>query len=61
ITARGMMLRTPIADLRTIGRATQGVRLIRLEPDDKVVAVARLAPDETGHEPEPAQDSSDQS
>jgi DNA gyrase/topoisomerase IV subunit A len=30
-------------DVRTIGRATQGVRLIDIDPEDKVVSVARLA------------------
>ena len=29
-------------DLRAIGRATQGVRLIDIEAEDKVVSVARL-------------------
>ncbi len=43
ITARGFMLRTDLSAVREIGRATQGVRLIRLEPGDKVVAVAKVA------------------
>jgi DNA gyrase subunit A len=30
-------------DVRTIGRATQGVRLIDIDPEDRVVSVARLA------------------
>jgi len=46
ITANGMMLRTDLTAVREIGRATQGVRLIRLDQGDKVVAVARIAPDE---------------
>ena len=46
ITAKGMMLRTAIANMRVIGRATQGVRLIRLEEGDKLVAVARVAQDQ---------------
>jgi DNA gyrase/topoisomerase IV subunit A len=29
-------------DVRAIGRATQGVRLIDIEDEDKVVSVARL-------------------
>lgn len=43
ITAKGMMLRTDLSAVREIGRATQGVRLIRLNEDDKVVAVAKIA------------------
>jgi DNA gyrase subunit A len=30
-------------DIRTIGRATQGVRLIDIEGDDRAVSIARLA------------------
>jgi len=42
ITAKGALLRMPVRELREIGRATQGVRLIRLDEDDRVVAVARV-------------------
>ncbi|MEW6200174.1 MAG: DNA gyrase subunit A [Planctomycetota bacterium] len=43
ITAGGNLMRMPLDELRDIGRATQGVRLIRLEEGDHVVAVARVA------------------
>lgn len=46
ITANGIMLRTEVEQLREIGRATQGVRLIRPDENDKVVSVARIARDE---------------
>ncbi len=42
ITQQGMIIRLPANDVRAIGRATQGVRLIELEGDDRVVSVARL-------------------
>jgi len=42
ITQQGMILRMPANDIRAIGRGTQGVRLIDIEADDKVVSVARL-------------------
>ena len=42
ITQQGMILRMPTNGVRAIGRATQGVRLIDIEDDDKVVSVARL-------------------
>ena len=45
ITVNGMMLRTDLKEVREIGRATQGVRLIRLDENDKVVAVAKIAPE----------------
>ncbi len=42
ITSKGMVVRTPVNGIRVIGRATQGVKCIRLKEDDSVVAVARL-------------------
>ncbi|MCC7418627.1 MAG: DNA gyrase subunit A, partial [Acidobacteria bacterium] len=42
ITQQGMILRMPINDVRAIGRATQGVRIIDLEAGDQVVSIARL-------------------
>src|SRR5205085_10682124 len=46
ITANGIMLRTKVSDTREIGRATQGVKMIRVDEGDKVVALARIAPEE---------------
>ncbi len=43
ITANGILLRMAIDQVREIGRATQGVRLIRVGDEDRVVAVARVA------------------
>jgi DNA gyrase subunit A len=43
ITQQGKVLRMVTSDIRTIGRATQGVRLIGVEKDDRVVSIARLA------------------
>jgi DNA gyrase subunit A len=37
-----MILRMQANDVRAIGRATQGVRLIDIEGDDRVVSIARL-------------------
>jgi DNA gyrase subunit A len=39
-----------VRDIRTIGRATQGVRLIDIEPEDRVVSLARLAEREDDEE-----------
>jgi DNA gyrase subunit A len=38
-----MILRTRAGDIRSIGRATQGVRLIEMDEGDAVVAIAKLA------------------
>ena len=43
ISQQGMILRMRAGDIRTIGRATQGVRLIEMEEGDAVVSVAKLA------------------
>jgi DNA gyrase subunit A len=40
ITEQGKILRTAANEIRTIGRATQGVRLMDLEGEDKIVSVA---------------------
>jgi DNA gyrase subunit A len=53
ITQQGMILRMAASDTRAIGRATQGVRLIDLEGDDKVVSIAKLA-EKDDVEPPPA-------
>ncbi|MCC8191402.1 MAG: DNA gyrase subunit A, partial [Planctomycetes bacterium] len=42
ITSKGMVVRTPVNGIRVIGRATQGVKVIRLKDEDSVVAVARV-------------------
>ena len=42
ITANGMIIRTGLDQVRTIGRATQGVRLIKLKPGDKLVAAEKI-------------------
>lgn len=46
ITLGGIMLRTDLKEVREIGRATQGVRLIKANEGDKLVAVAKIIPDE---------------
>src|SRR5437870_769393 len=43
ITQQGMILRMQTNAVRAIGRATQGVKLIDIEGDDKVVSIAKLA------------------
>ncbi len=48
ITQQGKVLRTVAGDIRAIGRATQGVRLIEIDADDRVVSLARLAERDEG-------------
>jgi len=51
ITGKGMIIRLDTKDISTIGRNTQGVRLIQLEEGDHLVSVARLAEREEADEP----------
>ena len=47
-TSGGMGIRTPLSTTRTIGRNTQGVRLIKLDEGDVVSSLAKLPADEIG-------------
>ena len=50
ITAKGILMRMPLDELREIGRATQGVRLIRVDEEDRVVAVAKVVSEKEAQE-----------
>lgn len=41
-TKDGVMIRVPASDIRVQGRATQGVRIMNVKPEDEVAAVARI-------------------
>jgi len=45
-TSGGILIRTPVSDMRLIGRNTQGVRLIRVEDGDSVSSLAKLPEEE---------------
>jgi DNA gyrase subunit A len=51
MTEWGKILRTPAQEIRTVGRATQGVRLMDLEGEDKIVSVALVEAAENGDTP----------
>ncbi|MFA5146494.1 MAG: DNA gyrase subunit A [Candidatus Omnitrophota bacterium] len=46
ITEKGMIVRCPIKDIRTTGRSTQGVRLMKVETADKVSCIAKIVPED---------------
>jgi DNA gyrase subunit A len=46
ITKSGMIIRSPVSQVRVAGRNTQGVRLVNLDGTDVVMAVARVVPDD---------------
>ena len=46
ITRGGMIIRSPVSQVRVAGRNTQGVKLVNLVAGDAVTAVARVIPDD---------------
>jgi DNA gyrase subunit A len=40
MTASGVVIRIPVSEFRIIGRGTKGVRVMRLDENDKVVGIA---------------------
>ena len=53
ITETGIAIRTPVDPISILGRATQGVRVIRLDDDGRIASIARIEPengDEEGEE-----------
>lgn len=48
ISKKGIVIRTRADQISTIGRATQGVKIMKLESDDKVVSLAKVIADDNG-------------
>jgi DNA gyrase subunit A len=48
ITRQGVIIRLPVEGIRVIGRNTQGVKVMNLDPGDAVVDVARVVKEEEG-------------
>jgi DNA gyrase subunit A len=46
ITQAGMIIRINVAGVRLVGRSSQGVKLMDLDPGDRLVGVAKLAEEE---------------
>jgi DNA gyrase subunit A len=47
-----MVIRQSMKDIRVMGRATQGVRVIRLKDGDSIADIAKVVPEEEGEEAE---------
>ncbi len=60
ITKKGLTIRMPIADLRVMGRATQGVKLINIKENDEIAAVAKVMHNEDEVPEENNSDASEQ-
>jgi DNA gyrase subunit A len=59
INKSGIAIRMAVADLRVMGRATQGVRLIKVREDDAIAAVAKAMKNEEDDELENLDESND--
>ena len=52
ITERGILMRTPVKEIRQTGRNATGVRLIKLDEGDRLVAMAKVDAEESPQVPE---------
>lgn len=52
-SVKGMTIRIPVAGIRVMGRATMGVKMMRMKGKDRVEAVARLVTEELAEVEEP--------
>ncbi len=50
MTHKGVLIRMNVSDVRVIGRATQGVRLLRLDDGDEIASIARVVKDDADPE-----------
>ena len=53
ITDSGVLMRQPIADIRTIGRVTQGVRLVKLDDGANISQITRVISEDVPSKEEP--------
>ena len=42
ITDTGRVIKTRVDDIRVVGRNTKGVRLMRIDDDERIVSIARV-------------------
>ncbi|RDI40864.1 DNA gyrase subunit A [Falsibacillus pallidus] len=59
ITANGVLIRMAVGDISTMGRNTQGVRLIRLDEAGYVATVAKVEKEEDAEHAEPEEEASE--
>jgi DNA gyrase subunit A len=61
ITEKGMVVRSPIKGIRSTGRSTQGVKLMRLDKGDKIACIAKIIPEDEAAEEERLQEAKSKS
>ena len=50
ITDKGVLMRQPVSHIRTIGRVTQGVKLVKLDDGSKISSISRVINEEAPRE-----------
>jgi len=55
ITNSGVLMRHPVGAIRSIGRVTQGVRLVKLDEGASISSITRVLSEETTTEKDSAQ------
>ncbi|MFQ6613364.1 MAG: DNA gyrase subunit A [Fidelibacterota bacterium] len=60
ITDTGVLMRQPVNEIRTIGRVTQGVRLVRLDEGASIASISRVVKEEETEPEEKATPSGEQ-
>jgi DNA gyrase subunit A len=50
ITDKGVLMRQPVSAIRTIGRVTQGVKLVKLDKGTKISSISRVIHEENEDE-----------
>lgn len=61
INKSGITIRMAVEDLRVMGRATQGVKLINIKDSDSIAAVAKVMHEEEEEEEETSEEGEDTS
>ena len=52
ITDSGVLMRQPVVDIRTIGRVTQGVKLVKLDDGTSISSITRVISEDVSPEKE---------
>ena len=50
ITNKGVLMRQPVSQIRTIGRVTQGVKLVKLDDGTKISSISRVINEDTSRD-----------
>jgi len=56
ITDSGVLMRQPVAAIRTIGRVTQGVKLVKLDAGASISSITRVISEDAATSKEKAKD-----